>query len=106
MGNFIKSEFDTFLVLEQIFIFDIDFLFLDLLSWAACRDEEGDDKDDGGENDAVGDNTRAEHEVVENPSNPEVVFGKCALARTESASVHSQYLHCPWTDFAKILNPA
>ena len=73
MGNFIKSEFDTFLVLEQIFIFDIDFLFLDLLSWAACRDEEGDDEDDGGENEAVGDNTRAEHEVVENPSNLKIL---------------------------------
>ena len=26
--------------------------------------------------------------------------------RTERASVHSQYLHCPWMDFAKIWNPA
>ena len=29
-------------------------------------------------------------------------FSVCA--RTQRANVHSQYLHCSWTDFAQILN--
>ena len=31
-----------------------------------------------------------------------MIFGMCTLR----ASVHSQYLHCSWTDGIQILNPA
>ena len=29
---------------------------------------------------------------------------KCACARSQKVSVHSKYLHCPWANFAQILD--
>ena len=34
------------------------------------------------------------------------IFCQCAHANTERVWVHNQYLHCPWTVLAHILNPA